>query len=393
MALNDPRVTKQAEILVKYSTRVKKGDRVLIVADWLAKPLALEIYKEAIKAGAIEVRVHFDVDEQVISRSYNEFAEAFFKYAKPFQIKEFPKLADQELKGLDVWMRLYAQANTRGFSNIDASLISERAKVVRPIIDYRVLKTRWVITKVPTEAQAQEADMSLSEYENFVFSAINEVDWVVKQKEQERLRKIVDAVSEVHIIGPATDLRMSIKGRQSENGDGRFNMPDGEVFTSVVENSTEGFITYTYPALYLGKEFHNVRLEFKGGKVVKATADKGEKDLNKILDIDSGARFIGELGIGNNFAIKRFTKDILFDEKIGGSIHLALGSGYKETGSKNVSSLHWDMIKDLRGPAFDKSSARQGGPARNAFSIADAGGELWFDDKLVQKNGKWLVKF
>src|SRR3989344_3329159 len=319
MSLVDPRVTKQAKILVNYSTKTKKGDRVLIVADWLARPLALEVYKELIRAGSAEVRVNFDVDEQVISRSYNEFAEAYFKYARPFQIKEFPLLADQELKGVDVWIRLYAQANTRGFSNIDTKKISERAKEIRPITDHRVLKTRWVITKFPTEAQAQEADMSLSDYEDFVFSAINEVDWAKKKKEQDKLCSIVDAMSEVHIVGSATDLRISIKGRKAENGDGRFNMPDGEVFTSSVENSASGFITYTYPALYLGKEFQNVRLEFKGGRVVKATADKGETDLNKILDMDAGARFIGELGIGNNFAIKKFTKDILFDEKIGGS--------------------------------------------------------------------------
>ena len=173
---------------------------------------------------------------------------------------------------------------------------------------------------------------------------------------------------------------MTISGRKSENGDGRFNMPDGEVFTSVVENSTSGFITYTYPAIYLGMEFHNLKLEFAGGKVIKASADKGQADLNKILDMDSGAKRIGELGIGNNFQITKFTKDILFDEKIGGSIHLALGKGYKETGSKNESALHWDMIKDLRKTASDKSLASQGG-------------ELWFDDKLVQKDGKWLIKF
>src|SRR3990167_5881447 len=369
MSLVDPRVTKQAKILVNYSTKTKKGDRVLIVADWLARPLALEVYKELIRAGSAEVRVNFDVDEQVISRSYNEFAEAYFKYARPFQIKEFPKLADQELKGIDVWIRLYAQANTRGFANIDAGKISERAKVVRPIIDERVLKTRWVITKFPTEAQAQEADMSLADYEEFVFSAINGVNWTEKQKEQEKLRKIVDEAKEVHIIGAETDLRMTISGRKSENGDGRFNMPDGEVFTSVVENSTSGFITYTYPAIYLGKEFHNIKLEFAGGKVIKASADKGQADLNKILDMDSGAKRIGELGIGNNFQISKFTKDILFDEKIGGSIHLALGKGYKDTGSKNESGLHWDMIKDLR-----------------------AGGEMRWDDKLVQRNGRWLIK-
>jgi len=369
MALIDSRVTKQADILVNYSTKVKKGDGVLIVSDWLAKPLALEVYKACILAGAVEVRVNFDVDEQVISRSYNEFGEIFFKFAKPYQINAFPKIADAELKNIDCWIRIYAKSNTRGFSNIDSKVISERARVVRPLIDRRVLKTRWVITNFPTEAQAQEADMSLSEYEEHVFSAINKVNWKQKFKEQDKLAKILSKAKKVRIVGLETDIVLGKNGRKAENAGGGHNMPDGEVFTSVVENEANGFIAYTYPAVYLGKEFQKVRLEFKNGKVIKASAEKSEEDLNNILDMDSGSRRIGELGIGNNYAIKKFTKDILFDEKIGGSIHLALGQGYKETGSKNESALHWDMIKDLR-----------------------QGGEMWFDDELVQKDGKWMMK-
>lgn len=370
MSLVDPRVTKQAQILVNYSTKTKKGDRVLIVADWQARPLALAVYKELIKAGAIEVQVHFDVDEQVISRSYNEFSEIFLKNAQPFQIKAFPKIAEGQLKEIDCWIRIYAQANTRGFSNIDPKVISERAKTVRPLIDYRVIKTRWVITNFPTETQAQEADMSLGEYEDFVFSGINNVDWKAKFKEQEQLAGLLTKTKEVRIIGPNTDLILGKNGRSAENAGGEHNMPDGEVFTSVVEDKVDGIITYSFPAIYMGKEFHNVRLEFSKGKVVKAISDKNQGALNKILNMDKGARTLGELGIGNNFQIKKFTKDILFDEKIGGSVHLALGKGYTETGSKNESALHWDMIKDLRD-----------------------GGELWFDNKLVQKNGRWLIKF
>jgi aminopeptidase len=210
--------------------------------------------------------------------------------------------------------------------------------------------------------------MSLSDYEDFVYAAINNVDWIKLRKDQEGLRKIIDKTDKVRIIGTDTDLRLSIKGRKSENAGGTFNMPDGEVFTSVVEDSATGIITYSFPALYMGREFNNVRLEFKNGTVTKAYSDKNKDDLNKILDMDRGARFIGELGLGNNFAITKFTKDILFDEKIGGTIHIALGKGYKTTLSKNISALHWDMIKDLRDS-----------------------GELWFDNKLVQKNGKWLI--
>ncbi|MEK7112427.1 MAG: aminopeptidase [Patescibacteria group bacterium] len=359
MALTDPRVKKQAEVLVDYSLKVKKGERVIVVGDFEAKPLMLEIYKLLIKRGAGEVRLHFD--------SY-EFTEAYFKNASDSQIQIFPRVLMEEIKKMDCYIRIGSESNTRGLSALDATKISKRARVIRPITDYRVENTRWVVTRFPTEAQAQEADMSLEDYQDFVFDAITKVDWKKKFKEQERLRKIIDLADTVRIVGAETDLRVRIKGRKAVNAYGSHNMPDGEVFTSVIEESSEGFISFTYPALYLGKEFHNIRLEFEKGKVVKATAEKGEKDLNKILDMDKGARFIGELGIGNNFKIKRFTKSILFDEKIGGSVHLALGKGYKETLSKNKSALHWDMICDLR-----------------------QGGEVWFDNKLVQRNGKWLI--
>jgi aminopeptidase len=214
---------------------------------------------------------------------------------------------------MDCYIRIAAPTNTRGLSSTDADKIQKRAKVIRLIQDYRVENTRWVVTRFPTNSQAQEADMSLSDYSDFIFNAVINIDWKKKFDEQEKLRKLIDKTSEVHILGPQTDLLLNIKGRKAENGGGTYNMPDGEVFTSVVENKVNGFITYTYPALYQGREFHNVRLEFKMGKVIKATAEKNEKDLNKILDTDPGARRIGELGIGTNFQITKFTKDILFD--------------------------------------------------------------------------------
>lgn len=370
MSIVDHRIIKQAEILVDYSLKVKKGENVVVIGDVASMPLIKEVYRLLIKRGAGEVRLDL--------RDY-ELEEIFYKNASKIQLKHFPKITDFEVHNVDCYIRIGSTTNARGLTKVDASKISVRQKTVRPITDYRVEKTRWVVTRFPTDAQAQEADMSLSDYSDFVFKAINGVDWKAIFKQQEKLKKIVDKTNEVRIIGPGTDLKLGKKGRNSENAGGENNMPDGEVFTSVVESQANGFITYTYPAVYMGREFHKVRLEFKDGKVVKATADKGEKDLNKILDMDKGARTIGELGIGNNFQIKRFTKDILFDEKIGGSIHIALGKGYKETGSKNESGLHWDMIKDLRkGSASDKSSARQCG-------------ELWFDDKLVQRNGKWLI--
>jgi len=355
----DTRIIKQADIVVNHCLKVKKGERVIISSDFEGKPLALEVYTLLIKEGVLEVRLKFD--------SY-EFTKAYFNNASNRQLNHFPKIEDYEIKNIDCCLRISASSNTRALSTVDAKKISKRSRVTLPLANYRVEKTRWVITKYPTEAQAQEADMSLSEYEDFVFGAINNVDWRKMEVEQEVIKKLLDRTDKVKIIGKDTDLTLSVKGRRAENCAGRFNMPDGEIFTSVLENSADGYISYSFPALFMGREFHNVRLEFKKGKVIKASADKNEADLNEIIDTDRGARFVGELGIGNNFAINRFTKDILFDEKIGGTIHLALGKGYKTTLSKNNSAIHWDMIKDLR-----------------------HNGQLWFDNRLVQKNGKWLI--
>jgi aminopeptidase len=360
MSLVDPRVAKQADILVNDSLKFKKGESCVVIGDFAAKPLMYEIFGLLTQKGAKFVRLHWI--------SY-ELEEIYFRNASDIQLKTYPQLDELEMKRTDCYIRIGSSTNTRGLSGIDTDKIALRQKVTRPITDYRVEHTRWVVTRFPTDAQAQEADMSLSDYEEFVFSGINDVDWKKKFKEQEKLTDLLTKTKKVRIIGINTDLTLGKAGRKAINAGGENNMPDGEVFTSVTENKADGFITYTYPAIYMGKEFHNVHLEFKKGKVIKASADKGEKDLNKILEMDKGSSILGELGIGNNFAIKRFTKDILFDEKIGGSIHLALGKGYKETGSKNESALHWDMIKDLRG-----------------------NGELWFDEKLVQKNGKWLIK-
>jgi len=360
MALIDPRVTKQAEILVEQSLKFKKGESCVVIGDFAAKPLMLELYKQLINKGAKIVRLQWIA---------YELDEIYYSNSTEAQLKIYPEFDDYEMKKMDCYIRIGSSTNTRGLSNIDAAKISLRQKITRPITDYRVENTRWVVTRFPTEAQAQEADMSLSQYADFVFSAINDVDWKKIFGQQQKLAAKVTKTNEVHIIGPGTDLVLGKKNREAINAGGENNMPDGEVFTSVTENKADGFITYTYPALYMGREFHNVRLEFKDGKVIKANADKNEKDLVKILDMDAGSRILGELGIGNNFKINKFTKDILFDEKIGGSVHFALGMGYKDTGSKNESGLHWDMIKDLR-----------------------RGGEFWFDDKLVQKNGKWLIK-
>ena len=360
MGLIDPRITKQAEILVDHSVKAKKGERIAIVADIAATPLLTEVYKKLIQRGVSEVSVRL---------GYEELQEEYYKNASKEQLETFPKMEMQETKNLDCYIYLHAPQNTRHLSQIDSKLLSLRRKVRKPISDWRVEKTRWVISNFPTQALAQEGDMSLDEYSDFMFTAVNNNDWKKVYKQQESLRKLMDKTKKVRIAGKGTDLTLEITGRRAINCAGEFNMPDGEVFTGPLENKTEGFVEFSYPALYGGREFHDVRLEFKKGKVVRATASKNEEALNEILNTDPGARILGELGIGNNFKINKFTKDILFDEKIGGTVHLALGSGYTETKSRNKSAIHWDMIKDLR-----------------------TGGELYFDGKLVQKNGKWRIK-
>jgi aminopeptidase len=213
---------------------------------------------------------------------------------------------------------------------------------------------RWVGTLFPTDAYAQDAEMSTPEFAAFVFSACKlgaddpAAAWRRQGAEQQRLVDWLSDKSEVHLKGPDTDLRLATGGRTWINCDGTNNFPDGEVFTGPVEDATEGHIRFSYPVVVDGREIHDVRLRFESGKVVDATASRGEPYLHETLDADPGARRLGELAFGTNFAITRFTKNILFDEKIGGTVHMALGAGYPESGSVNESAIHWDLIRDLR---------------------------------------------
>jgi len=357
--MTDPRVKKQAQILVTWSTAVRKGDVVRIVGDAAAKPLILEVYRQVLKREVEEIKVNVGFDE---------LSEIYYQEATKRQIQKFPKLAFWEVKHCDVVISIHAPENTRNLTNVDPWKLSLRSKITKPLTDWIVEHTRWVVTLYPTPSLAQEAEMSLSEFEDFVWGAICKVDWQKLALRQKKLVRLLNRTKKVRIRAEETDLEMSILGRKAVSDEGKNNMPGGEVFTSVVEDSVEGKIAFSYPAIYKGREVEGVRLRFEKGKVVEAKARKGQKFLEETLQTDKGARYVGELGIGNNYQIKRFVKNILFDEKIGGTVHLALGRGYKETKSKNDSAIHWDMILDLRG-----------------------GGELYFDEKLVQKNGIWRV--
>lgn len=353
----DPRVRKIAKILVEYSTKVKKGEVVQIIADNAAQPLALEVYKLVLKKGAYPI-VHMSLPES----SYH-----YYRLASEQQLRHFPKIRMHELRNSDVVVYMGAPLNLRELSTINPKKITLRQKVLEPLHHYRVDHTRWVIFYYPTAALAQEAGMSETEFRRFVFNA-SITKWGNELKKLGKLKKVLDKGSHVRIKAKNTDLSFSIKGRKAIRCAGQFNMPDGEVFTAPVEDSTNGIIEFSYPAIYSGKEVDGVYLVFEKGKVIKAKATKNYSLLKATLETDGGARVLGEFGIGTNYKIRKFTKSILFDEKIGGTIHLALGSTYKETGGKNKSAIHWDLLLDLR-----------------------KGGELYIDGKLIQKDGKFLI--
>ncbi|MEM1544883.1 MAG: aminopeptidase [Candidatus Methanomethylicia archaeon] len=353
----DGRIVKIANLLLEYSTEVRSDDKVLIYADLAAKDLALEIYKNALIKGAYPwIRV------EIPGRQY-----MFYKYAQDKHIQFFPEIDMFEIKNTDVYIALRAPLNVKELSSIDPSKISMRMKVLKPIFDWRVEKTRWVIFYCPTEGLAQEAGMSLQEFEDFVFNACL-IDWRKTSMELHKIKDRLNRTDKVRIIGSNTDIEFSVKNRSAVVADGKRNMPDGEVFTSVIEDSVNGVIEFDIPAVFYGNIVEDIHLKFKDGVVTECKARFNEVFLKKMLNTDEGARRIGEFGIGLNYNITRSVKEILFDEKIGGTIHLALGRGYSETLSRNESAIHWDMIKDLR-----------------------VNGEIYFDNELVMKDGKWFI--
>ena len=352
----EPRTVKLADILVNYSLKVKKGERVLInSSSELAKPLVLEVYRKVLEAGG----------HPLVNIAFEEMSNIFYNMATKEQLLDFPKAKFFEAKSVDCVVNIRASVNKRALSNVDSKKIAGRSKVLKSISEVIVNKKRWVLCNFPTNALAQETDMSLEEYEDFLYSATN-IDWEKVRKEEMKLKRVLDKGSVIRILGKDTDLTISIKGRKAIPCFGERNMPDGEVFLSPVENSAEGEIYYDLPAIYQGKEVLGIRLKFKKGKVIEASADKNEKFLIAMLDTDKGARYLGEVGIGVNYGIKHFSKDILFDEKIGGTVHLAVGRSYKDAGGKNESAIHWDLIKDLRNS-----------------------GAIYVDGRLIQKSGRF----
>ncbi len=285
--------------------------------------------------------------------------EAFYRVASEEQLRFISPVSQYIVDKIDVSMGIWADENTKSMTGVDPRRQAMAAQARKPI-SKRFLERaakgelRWVGTQFPTQASAQDAEMSLREYENFVFNAglLHLPDpiagWKQLSERQQRLVDVLNKVSEVRVVGKETDLRLGVAGRTWINCNGHENFPDGEVFTGPIEDSVNGTILYSFPAVHHGRECHDIRLTFKNGKVVDASASKGADFLHAMLDQDAGARILGEFAIGTNFGIQRYTKNTLFDEKIGGTCHAALGAAYPETGGKNESGLHWDMVCDLR---------------------------------------------
>jgi len=347
--MTDPRVQAMARVLVGYSVEVKPGQLVRINANVEGLPLALALYRTVLEAGG----------NPWLDLAAEEAEELLYAFAGDGQLDYVAPFLMPIVNALDADISVWTDANTKRLNSVDPAKQARRAKATHPLSNRRLERMatkelRWVGTAYPTNANAQTAEMSLREYEDFVYGACRVTEphpiaiWKEVSRRQQALIAWLSGRTTIHVEGADTDLRLSFAGRTWENCDGRENFPDGEIFTGPVEDSVEGHIRFSFPACFRGREVEDVRLWFEKGRVVRATAAKNEAFLLQMLGVDDGARFVGEFAFGTNPGIQQFTGDTLFDEKIGGTIHLALGKGFTETGSTNESAIHWDMVCDLR---------------------------------------------
>lgn len=346
--MTDPRIARFARLLIHYSLEIKPGQKLAIQSTPLADELLEAVYAEALRAGA-HAYVLLELPDQW---------EIFYKHAGGSQLDFVSPIHRMVAEEFDARLHIDAEENTRLFSNVDPQKMAQRSRAYQPVNQTFFDRTargefRWCSTLYPTNALAQEADMSLSQYREFVFAAgkLNSPDadalWQQEGIRQRELVAWLEGKNEAHFKGTDIDLTLSIRGRRFEVSDGKYNFPDGEIFTGPEEDSANGWVRFRYPALGRGREVRDIELWFEGGKVVKETASKGLEFLKQTLDTDAGARYIGEWGIGTNYDIPRFSSNMLFDEKLGGTIHFALGASYPETGGKNQSGIHWDLLCDM----------------------------------------------
>jgi aminopeptidase len=351
----DPRLTHVAQTLVRYSTNVRPGDRVAIYAGLPAEPLAAEVFREVLHAGGYPYPL-LGYDSYL---GMGGFDEIFFREANEDQIRHISGIEAMTRGELEVMIIIRAPRNTRNLTGVDPARRALRSRAGATLLDTFMQRTargelRWCFCLYPTLALAQDAEMSLEAFEDFTFGAMfaDEADpvatWQAMRAEQQRVIDWLAGRKRIEVRGADAQLTLSVEGRTFINCDGSNNLPDGEVFTGPVEDSVEGWVRFTYPLVFQGVSVEGIELAFEKGRVARASACHNGPFLLSLLDTDAGSRYVGEWAIGTNRRVDRFTGEILLDEKIGGTMHLALGAGYPETGSKNVSGIHRDMICDLR---------------------------------------------
>lgn len=350
-----------AKVMLDHSVAIKPREKVLITTSDLGLPLAKAVYIETLKRGAYPM-----LDIAISGTDYD-----FYHLANDWQLLHVPEqIVKAKIDWADAYVRIVADDNLKSLSEIDPARLTKRAKLIRPLMDPMIDSDRWILTYYPTDAMAQEAGMSLSSLRDFYFDSVL-VDYKKMKNELKALEKVMDEGSTVHMVGRMTDLIVNIKGRLAQACFGERNIPDGECFLAPVTDGVNGEVYFELATLAYGHEVSGIHLEFKDGKVINAKAERGEEALLKMLETDPGARYLGEFAIGANFKITRGMLNTLFDEKIGGTVHMALGRAYKEKrgGGENESAIHWDIVKDMR----------------------SAGSTLIIDDRVVLKDGKLLV--
>ena len=367
--MTDIRIERLADVLVDYSLHVKENELVDIRGSYVAEPLILALYKRCLERGA----------HPRIKATIPRAEPLFYRFAKDHQLDYVWEPDKWMIENVDCAFSIISSTNTRQLSKVNPERQTRAARARKPLMDTYFKRSaegsyRWNVTLFPTEAHAMDAQMSLDEYEDFFYGAclVDADDPVAEWKKvadrHERMIEWMKGRNEVHIEGEGTDLILEVGDRTFVPANGDANFPDGEIFTGPIEDKTRGHISFTYPAIYGGQAVEGIKLHFEKGRVVDATAARNEEFLVKTLDTDPGARTLGELGIGTNYGIHTFSGEILLDEKIGGTVHLALGASYPETGGRNESAVHWDMVCDLR-----------------------KGGRITVDGDLLMEDGKLLV--
>jgi aminopeptidase len=357
--VRDPRIDEYARLLVDRSVGVRAGWEVLIRSTPLARPLIEAVTEQVAHRGAYPLW-HL---------AWEPTSGPFAREA-PLDVLRVPSpVMNFVWEKCDAFIMISAPENTREGADLSEErrqALLDRSKEFRE--RQMSMQVPWVVCEYPVQATAQEAGMTLDEYTEFIFGAVL-LDWDAERAKMKRIASVFDAAEEIRIVGDGTDLTLSLAGRRGTIDDGHINMPGGEVFYSPVEDSVEGEVTFSeFPAVYYGHEVEDARFVFEHGRIVEASARNGEAFLLRTLDTDDGARRLGELGIGCNPGIQRFTKNVGFDEKIDGTVHLAVGNSYSATGGKNISRIHWDIVKDLR-----------------------SGGKIYADGTLVQESGRWKL--